>query len=109
MKSKNAILGLLAVVFAVGSAFASYDLATTAFIKVRYSTQSPGQFTCVNTGRTCSDAPTGLSCVITVSDLSATAPARKDNTCPAPDLKHTTTSANAGSYDDDDTIVEIVN
>jgi hypothetical protein len=36
MKNKNLFLGLLALVFAVGSAFASLDVSGQGYLKIKY-------------------------------------------------------------------------
>jgi hypothetical protein len=107
MKTKHVVLGLVAFVFAIGSAFTSSTLATTAFIKVRYSTQPVGTFTCVNTGLSCSDSGT-TSCKVTVTDLGgAQALARSNSSCPTPNLFDAT--GVIGAYNDAAQIVQIIN
>lgn len=108
MKTKNIILALAAMVFAVGSAFSFKDAATTAWVKVRYSTQAPGTFTCRNTGISCNDSgPT--ACKVRIADMGLLAAARLNSTCPAPSLLHSVAGGEAGEYDDAQQIVEIIN
>jgi hypothetical protein len=107
MKTKHVILGLFAFVFAIGSAFTSSSLATTAFIKVRYSHQPAGTYSCVNTTLICNDI-VGSACRVTISDLAgAQALARSNSSCPTPNLFDGT--GVIGAYNDAMQIVEIKN
>lgn len=82
MKTKNVILGLCALVFAIGSAFSSVMTVNDDYIDVRY--QGEEEFVCVPIGD-CSG--TGQFCKIIVNgtltaqvyDLPTCVSAKKDN------------------------------
>jgi hypothetical protein len=66
MKSKNVMLGLMAIVFAVGSAFTSESLVTNdpAYVWIKRQNLD---WECVNSGKTCSnDAEETQICQIEV-------------------------------------------
>jgi len=104
MKAKYFIIGIFAFTIAIGSAYASLMLASTAYVKVRYAGNPPGQCTCTNTGLTCNDAGS-VMCYVLIQDLSMSAWAYNP-TCTVK-LKHSTNGGYVGSYDDANTIVQI--
>jgi hypothetical protein len=63
MKTKNLLLGLIAFVFAVGSAFASLLAPANIWVKARLT--SGGSITCVDTQVTCANSG-AVRCTVTV-------------------------------------------
>lgn len=92
MKTKNVMLGIIAVVFAVGSAFASF-LSPSA-IRVKARVVENGVITCVNTQAICND-PGNFVCKVTLAveeGPSTTTKTYKDASCTVP-LTNTTANA----------------
>lgn len=64
MKTKNVVLGLLACIIAMGSAFASLTAPVTLYVR---GYTSPANFEegivhCINTGETCNEGAPGIAC-----------------------------------------------
>jgi hypothetical protein len=71
MKSKNLILALVAIVFAVGSAFTSKDLLSPVFVHWKQTQQ--GSFLCTSVPLTCTNAiENTATCTVSIqkADLS---------------------------------------
>jgi hypothetical protein len=88
MKSKNLILALVAIVFAVGSAFTSVDLVSP--VKIRYQQIQNGAWACQTVSRNCTNESDGVTCTIDVllsSGATKAAKARDNEDCPTI-LKH---------------------
>jgi hypothetical protein len=107
MNEKKIVLGTLAFAFGLGSAFTSAYTPTTAFIKVRYSYQPPGSFSCVNTNFSCNNAGS-VACKVMVTDLVQHALARGNRSCPTPNL-FTSSTGPVSMYNDPLQIVEVSN
>jgi hypothetical protein len=79
MKTKSLILGLVAFVFATGSAFTYVSSPlVNAWIKVRYDGE-PG-YTCRATSLQCTDVGTH-ACKVTVADINLATNAFTDTNC----------------------------
>ena len=66
MNKKNAILGIAALLFSVGSAFASL-LVNPVYLSVRYTGDAAGDFTCTSIQKTCTEG-TGQVCIVDVNN-----------------------------------------
>jgi hypothetical protein len=93
MKSKNLILGLIAFVFAAGSALASLMAPVDAYAETKLS--SPGEnWACKKIGQ-CSGS-SGTTCMIAVpiqvAPYSKTVIAKPPLTCPSGTLQHESTN-----------------
>jgi hypothetical protein len=77
MKNKNLILGLVAFVFAIGSAFSSDDMALALVdVYVRAQIVEDGVFTCQHTNAQCD--PTGtVQCMVSLSIAKPAGPSPK--------------------------------
>jgi hypothetical protein len=76
MKTKNLILGLVALTFAIGSAFTSSKMVSNMYVKA-YTSQAnfqEGIISCVNTGQTCEDVTSvpNVRCGVTIPLQSST-------------------------------------
>jgi hypothetical protein len=80
MKVKNFIIGFLAFIIAIGSAFATMSTTRTGWVKVRLLGSE--NFICVNTGLLCDDYGP-VTCKIEVQTITGTlvVPARRDVGC----------------------------
>jgi hypothetical protein len=70
MKTKGMILALVAIVFAVGSAFTSKNVNMAGNVKIWIQQTEQSSFVCTAIDRTCAQAPTGSLCEVTVTKLS---------------------------------------
>jgi hypothetical protein len=108
MKTKNLILGLVAFVFAAGSAFATMDAVNdSAYVWVKYFGET--NFTCVDSGLDCTNTASNtqackISVVIDSPSGTETVDAHLSNTCGATLLKHT--NATPRSYDPSEIIID---
>jgi hypothetical protein len=66
MKTKGLILALVAVVFAVGSAFTSKNAAMTNNVRIWLKQTSTSSFVCTAIPKECSQVPTGALCEVTI-------------------------------------------
>jgi hypothetical protein len=66
MKTKNVILGLAALVFAIGSAFTSLEVGAPDFISVQYEGNPLPDFECVQISQACNGTAQDPLCKIQV-------------------------------------------